>query len=207
MARVRLGGRFVTLEPLKPEDVAELWPWAQDGEVWAHMLRAVRTQADLAAWADERMAAERAGIALAFCQRDALSGGAIGSTSLFDYDEAARRVEIGHTWLGRPYRGTNVNPESKFLLLRHAFEVLGLQRVQFKTDARNLRSQRAIEKLGAVREGVLRSWTVRPDGSPRDTVIFSVVDHEWPAVRERLARRLNEQVEGPDAKVAGQGHG
>jgi ribosomal-protein-alanine N-acetyltransferase len=114
----------------------------------------------------------------------------VGMTSYLDIAEEHRRLEIGSTWIGRPWQGTAVNPECKLLLMAHAFETLGALRVQLKTDARNRQSQRAIEKLGAVREGVLRKHMVLPDGHVRDTVMYSVTHEEWPAVRAGLEERL-----------------
>ncbi|HEY2737467.1 MAG TPA: GNAT family protein, partial [Thermoanaerobaculia bacterium] len=99
-------------------------------------------------------------------------------------------LEIGRTWIAPAHQGSKVNPESKYLLLRHAFEELGAARVQFKTDLNNLHSQRAIEKLGATREGVLRSYQMRSNGVLRDTVIYSVLRHEWPQVKAGLVARL-----------------
>lgn len=115
---------------------------------------------------------------------------AVGITCYLDIRPAHRALEIGFTWVGKPWQGSAVNPESKLLLLRHAFETLGAVRVQLKTDARNTQSQRAIEKLGAVREGVLRKQMILHDGYVRDTVMYSITDEEWPAVRERLEERL-----------------
>lgn len=117
-------------------------------------------------------------------------GRAIGMTSYLDTRPQDRAVEIGFTWIAKPYQGTTVNPECKYLLLRHAFDEQGYVRVQLKTDLRNVHSQRAIEKLGAVREGVLRKHMVMPDGFVRDTVMYSIVADEWPAVRQRLETRL-----------------
>jgi RimJ/RimL family protein N-acetyltransferase len=99
-------------------------------------------------------------------------------------------LEIGTTWIGRAHQGTKVNPESKLLLLAHAFERLGCERVQLKTDGRNLQSQHAIEKLGAVKEGVLRKHMIMPDGFVRDTVMYSIVAAEWPDVKRGLEARL-----------------
>ncbi len=115
-----------------------------------------------------------------------------GFTTYLDIRPAHRGLEVGHTWIGRVWRGTHVNPAAKLLLFEHAFERLGAIRVSLKTDARNLRSQGAIAKLGAVREGVLRSHLVLPDGFRRDTVYYSILDSEWPRVREGLQRRLAE---------------
>ncbi len=111
-------------------------------------------------------------------------------TSYLDIRPQDRALEIGFTWVAKPYQATAVNPECKYLLLRHAFEEQGAVRVQLKTDLRNLQSQAAIAKLGAVREGVLRKHMVMPDGHVRDTVMYSVTNDEWPAVRRRLEERL-----------------
>jgi RimJ/RimL family protein N-acetyltransferase len=116
-------------------------------------------------------------------------GKVAGRTGYLDIREKHRTLEIG-TVLFKEFHGTKVNPESKYLLFKHAFETLGAVRVQIKTDARNLQSQRAIEKLGAVKEGVLRNYQTRADGYVRDTVMYSVIDKEWPGVKERLEARL-----------------
>ena len=120
------------------------------------------------------------------------SGRAIGGTTYMDIQHANRGVEIGSTWIGRAHHGTRVNPEAKYLLLRHAFEEQGAIRVQLKTDSRNLQSQRAIEKLGAVKEGILRNHMIMPDGHYRHTVMYSLTDDEWPAAKARLEARLGD---------------
>ncbi|MFM8320705.1 MAG: GNAT family N-acetyltransferase, partial [Chloroflexota bacterium] len=114
------------------------------------------------------------------------TGLALGCTRYLDIRPAHRGVEIGGTWYGAAYQRTGVNTEAKYLLLQHAFETWGCVRVQLKTDLRNQRSQRAIERLGAVREGVIRNHMVLPDGSLRHSVIYSILDSEWPAVKLRL---------------------
>ena len=121
---------------------------------------------------------------------DLASRKAVGSTSYLEIRLADRGLEIGATWLGKPYQGTKINPECKLLLLTHAFEELGCIRVQLRTDIRNLQSQRAIEKLGAHKEGVLRKHVVMPDGYLRDTVMYSIIEEEWPDVKSRLIERL-----------------
>lgn len=120
------------------------------------------------------------------------TGEPIGSTAFLDARPSNRAIEIGRSWIGKAHQGTAANPESKLLLLRHAFEVWGALRVQLKTDSRNVHSQRAIEKLGAVREGTLRNYQVRADSKPRDTVMYSITAAEWPTVRAGLERRLGE---------------
>jgi RimJ/RimL family protein N-acetyltransferase len=119
------------------------------------------------------------------------TGAAIGSTSYMDIRREHDGLEIGMTWYGAPYHRSAVNPECKLLLLEHAFERLGCIRVQLKTDLRNVRSQRAIEKLGALKEGVLRNHGIMPDGYVRDTVMYSILPEEWPEVKARLLERLD----------------
>lgn len=127
-------------------------------------------------------------VAFAFVHLE--TGKAVGVTTFMDIQNHNRVVEIGSTWIGKPYQGTLVNPEAKYMMLRHAFEDQGALRVQLKTDNRNLQSQRAIEKLGAVREGLLRKHMILPDGHVRDTVMYSITDDEWPDVKQRLETRL-----------------
>jgi RimJ/RimL family protein N-acetyltransferase len=118
------------------------------------------------------------------------TGRIAGATAFLDIRPEHRGLEIGFTWIAEPWQGTAVNPESKYLLLRHAFDDQQAVRVQLKTDLRNVHSQRAIEKLGAVREGVLRKHMIRPDGYVRDTVMYSIIAEEWPGVRKGLEERL-----------------
>jgi len=187
---VTLRGRHVVLEPLRVEHVRELWEAASEPEVWTYMGYVVDAPRDLERWVRDRLAAVAAGTALAFVQRDAATGTAFGSTSLFDIERRHRRMEIGHTWIGRTHRRTAVNTEAKFMLLQHAFELLDASRVQLKTDAENLRSQAAIERIGATREGVLRAWTIDERGKVRDRVFFSILAAEWPDRKARLEAML-----------------
>jgi RimJ/RimL family protein N-acetyltransferase len=130
------------------------------------------------------------GTALPFAVVSKAAGKAIGSTRYGNIDPENRRVEIGWTWYGRDFQRTAVNTECKYLLLRHAFETLGCLRVEFKTDVLNERSRKAILRIGAKEEGVFRKHMVMPSGRVRDTVYFSIVDTEWPAVKMRLGRML-----------------
>ena len=187
---VTLRGRDVVLEPLRPEHAHELWPAAAERDVWAYMGpdgMVVDAREQLEAWIRRRIAGAPTGMpALPFLQRDARTGAAFGSTSLFDIDAAHRKGEVGHTWLGRSHRRTAANTEAKRLVLGHAFETMGCIRVQLRCDARNARSRAAIERIGARPEGILRHWMVLPDGHRRDTVFFSVLEAEWPDVKTRL---------------------
>jgi ribosomal-protein-alanine N-acetyltransferase len=138
-----------------------------------------------------------------FVMRLAATGDPVGITGYIEIQPDHRGLEIGGTWIAELYHGTAVNPESKYLLLWYAFEKLHAIRVQLKTDIRNLRSQRAIEKLGAVREGVFRKHLIVSDGHVRDTVYYSITDDDWPEVRARLEARLGFRHSPPDAVAPG----
>ncbi|HET6398588.1 MAG TPA: GNAT family protein [Candidatus Thermoplasmatota archaeon] len=191
LQQVTLHGRHVRLEPLAQEHADELWPAADEPGLWAHMMHDVHGREDLAAWVEARLRPVREARALAFVQRDARTGEAFGSTSLFDIDLQHRRMEVGHTWVGRTHRRTAANTEAKLLLLTHAFGRLDANRVQLKCDARNTRSAAAIARIGATFEGRLRMQAVLPDGHVRDALLFSIIRPEWPTVRARLEARLS----------------
>ena len=192
---VMLQGQVVRLEPLRAEHEPALWSVAQDPEIWQYMSRLVQSRDDLQAWLADALQLGSAGTQVPFAIVELASGQAIGSTRYFNIMPADRNLEIGHTWLGKQYWRTMVNTECKYLLLRHAFETLGCARVQLKTDRLNVRSQAAIKRLGAVEEGTLRKHMWVQGRRFRDTVMFSIVDDEWPAVRERLEGWLRD---GPE---------
>lgn len=188
---VTLAGRHVRLEPLAPVHYAALEANGAEPEVWRWMtFPRADPRAAARAWCATLGALQERGEAAAFAIIEVASGEPVGGTSLFDYAEAHRRLEIGYTWHARRVWRTAVNTETKLLLLRHVFGTLSVNRVQLKTDARNERSQAAIARLGAVREGVWRAHMVLPDGWVRDTVVFSILAAEWPAVQARLEARL-----------------
>ena len=175
------------LEPAADRHVADLLAAAQDDAVWAWLPWArPRSEDDVA----EMLAGERQ-VAHPFAQVEAASGRAVGITTYRDVDERHRTLEIGGTWIGRPWWRSAINTEAKLLFLGHAFETLAANRVALKTDIRNERSQAAIARLGAVREGVVRHQYVRRDGTLRDSVLFSVIPEEWPSVRAHLQARLD----------------
>lgn len=186
---VTLRGRHVVLEPLRAEHAADLWSAASDRELWRYMTFDVATPADLAAWIGKRVEPVAAGTALAFLQRDAKTGQAFGSTSIFDISPN-RTMEVGHTWLGAGHRRTAANTEAKLLVLGHCFGPLRAIRVQLKSDERNARSRAAIERLGARYEGTIRNQMVLADGHKRQAAVYSILDSEWPAVKARLEARL-----------------
>lgn len=182
---ITLSGQRVRLEPLRAEHAQGLYLQGQYAPDWAWLPRSCFLDvADVRQWIDEALAAPSQ---VPFVMLDQRKGRTLGSTRYLNISVEHRRLEIGWTWLGREWQGTGVNAEAKYLLLEHAFEKLGCRRVEFKTDARNQRSLRALEKLGAVREGVLRKHMVAQGGEPRDSVYFSVVDDEWPGLKARLS--------------------
>lgn len=185
---VLLEGRILRLEPLSLGHAPGLWPHAGP-EVfqWLADLPRDGSFAAFRDWIGKTMS--RPG-SLTFALILVETGEPAGVSGYLDIRPDHRGIEIGRTWIGTAHQGSRVNPESKLLLLRHAFETLGAIRVQLKTDLRNLHSQRAIEKLGAVREGVLRKYQIRSNGEVRDTVMYSVLAEEWPDVKARLEARL-----------------
>ena len=186
---VVLEGRHVRLEPLRPEHAEDLLA-ASDPSIWRWMPVKVGGREDLDRWLAEAVAAEAAGAEYAFAVIDLTSGKAVGSTRYMDISQENRGVEVGWTWYARDRQGTAVNPESKLLLLTHAFEDWGAIRLFLKTDSLNERSRAAILKLGAKYEGDLRNHRIRPDGSYRHSSYYSVLDSEWPAVKRALEERL-----------------
>ncbi|MEV6773180.1 GNAT family protein [Nocardia sp. NPDC051030] len=183
-----LTGEHVRLEPLTSEHTKGLFEAGADPGIWTWL--SVDQPADLPAMEQLVAAALADPARRTWAQIDVKSGRVAGMTSYYEISEQHRILAIGHTWIGADFQRTAINTESKLLLLRHAFETLGAQRVSWHTDIRNLRSQRAIERLGALREGVMRAHRIRPDGSSRDTVLYSMLAGEWPGARDRLIERL-----------------
>jgi RimJ/RimL family protein N-acetyltransferase len=184
-----LTGRWVRLEPLAERHREGLRAAADDERIWVHTLTVGRG-AGFDPWFDEALAECATGNKIPFAVRRVADGQLVGSTSFLDINLRHKRIEIGSTWYHPSAWGTAVNPECKLLLLTHAFEVLGVNRVALVTDARNERSQAAIAKLGAVREGVCRSHMVTQGGRARDSILFSIIAPEWPQVRSGLLARL-----------------
>ncbi|MEU7585029.1 bifunctional pyridoxamine 5'-phosphate oxidase family protein/GNAT family N-acetyltransferase [Micromonospora sp. NPDC049230] len=188
---VPLHGEHVRLEPLELAHTDELHAATADAEVWRHLSVAPPTTPTATAEViNTALAAQHRGERVAWVQRCAATGAVVGSTSYYEIDPQRRSVGIGHTFLGRPWWRTGINTEAKVLLLSRAFDDLGAVRVVWHTDIRNLRSQAAIERLGATREGVLRMHRQRPDGSWRDTVQYAMTVDEWPKAQARLRERL-----------------
>ncbi len=192
---VTLRGEHVTLLPLAPEHAAGLAEAVRDGELWKLWYTSVpapeKMEEAIRAALEQR---EKSGW-MPFAVRENQGGRLIGSTRFCNVDEANQRLEIGYTWYARSYQRTAVNTECKYLLLQHAFESLGAIAVEFRTHWHNQRSRQAIARLGAKQDGVLRNHIRMPDGTLRDTVVFSIINSEWPAVKRSLAFRLQEREE------------
>lgn len=189
--QVTLTGRHVRLEPLSLTHTPDLAEAGRDEAIWRYMPYApVRSEADMRAWIEEMLRRQRLGGDLPFAVVHLGSGRAIGATRYMEIQPRNRALEIGGSWYAPEHQRTAANTESKLLLLEHAFERLGAIRVQFKADLRNERSQRAIERLGAVREGVLRNNLIMPDGFVRSSVYYSILADEWPGVKAGLEERL-----------------
>jgi RimJ/RimL family protein N-acetyltransferase len=188
---VVLTGQVVRLEPLTEAHAPDLAAMGLDEEIWKHMLYGrITTLEDMQEFVRDLLGRQTQGTDLPFAVIHQGEGRAIGCTRYMEIRPAHRGLEIGGTWYGAAYQRTAVNTESKYLLLRHAFETLGCIRVQFKTDVLNVRSQRAIERLGAVQEGVFRNHLIKPDGTIRHSVYYSITDAEWPTVKARLEAML-----------------
>jgi N-acetyltransferase len=186
-----LTGQLVRLTPLTPECLPDLTRASlSDPAIWQHIPYRVRNEADVQALLRNALDEFAQGTRCAFATRLCSSDELIGGTSFFLTNATVPTVEIGATWIVPAWQRTAVNTEAKLLQLRHCFDVLGCQRVELKTDNRNLRSRAAIARIGAREEGTLRSHMRRADGSLRDSVMFSIIAEEWPAVRERLEQRL-----------------
>jgi N-acetyltransferase len=187
--RPTLSGEHVRLEPLDAEHAEGLYEAGSDPAIWTWL--AVGQPDDVEGMHGIIDKALADGTRLAWAQVDTKSGEVAGTTSFYQIDANNRILSIGHTWIGKRWQRTPLNSEAKLLMLRHAFEELGAHRVSLETDIRNEASQRANERLGAQREGVLRAHRIRPDGTLRDTVVFSVIAEEWAAVAEKLVERIN----------------
>lgn len=192
---VTLTGRLVRLEPLSLGHVDALAAVALDPELWRWTQDRPGTVEELRGYVQRAIAATAAGQQVAFAQVDLASGRAIGSTRFLSIVRAERRLEIGYTWVGRPYWGSGRNPDAKRTLLAHAFDELGAHRVEFKTDALNGRSRAALTAIGATEEGTLRRHLHTYGNRVRDSVYFSVIWQEWPEVRAQLDRMVAEARE------------
>ena len=190
LAPLVLEGTDVRLEPLSLDHLDALCAVGLDDDLWRWSPQPVRSRDEMRAYIEAALAGQARGTMLPFAIAELVSRRVVGSTRYGNIDLAHRRIEIGWTWVARPWQRTSVNTEAKWLMLRHAFEQLRCHRVELKTDALNGRSRQAILRLGANEEGTLRKHMVTASGRHRDTVYFSITDDEWPRVEAALTERL-----------------
>jgi RimJ/RimL family protein N-acetyltransferase len=189
-APVTLAGHGVRLEPLAIEHATPLAEAARDGRLWELWFTSVPRPEEVERYIQDALAGAAAGHMLPWAVRELESGTIVGTTRYHDVVPTIDRVEIGYTWYAAHWQRSHVNTVCKLLLLAHAFDALGCAVVGLRTDRFNARSQRAIERLGAIRDGVLRHHQARRDGTVRDSVMYSILAHEWPDVRRNLTGRL-----------------
>jgi RimJ/RimL family protein N-acetyltransferase len=189
-----LEGDFVRLEPMTLEHHAALSAVGLDPEIWRFTLALIQTPEEMRGYMEAALKLQREGTTLPFVTIERSSGRVVGSTRFGNYDPANRRIEIGWTWIARPWQRTAINTEAKYLMLSHAFEKLHCVRVELKTDVLNTRSRQAMLRIGAKEEGVLRKHSLVWDGRYRDSIYYSILDDEWPTVKHDLERMLTERT-------------
>jgi len=189
--KVQLSGKFVRLEPLGEQHREGLIRAIEDGKLWELFVTSVPHPEDIDAFFAQADKQYQQGAGLAFATIDIASNSVVGSTRFMQASGPDKRVEIGHTFIASSFQKTRINTEAKLLMLRHAFEELGLNRVEFHTDYLNTASRNAILRLGAKQEAILRSHRVMPDGRVRDSVVFSILAHEWGGVKRLLEFKLS----------------
>lgn len=187
---VTLSTDKLTLRPLTFDDVPALAAAAGDGELWEKKTTTVPRPEGFGAYVEKALELQAAGLALPFATVVKDGDRVVGSTRYMNIDAVNHRVEIGTTWIARSWQRTFVNSHAKFLMLRHAFEVLGCNAVELRTHRLNDQSRAAIERLGAKLDGILRRHMIMPDGHVRDTVVYSIIREEWPDVKAGLERRI-----------------
>ncbi len=187
---VTLAGSHVRLEPLTLGDYDRLSAIAFDDDLWRWIPSPMKVPEDLHRYIAAALRLREEGTAIPFVTVSIRDGATVGSTRFANIDSENRRVEIGWTWIARPWQRTVINTEAKYLMLRYAFETLGCIRVELKTDAVNTRSRVAMVRIGATEEGTLRRHVIMASGRVRDTVYYSILDHEWPRVKAHLEARL-----------------
>ena len=187
---VVLDGDFVRLEPMTLSHHAGLSEVGLDPEIWRYTLVVVKTPDDMRSYMESALDLQRDGTTLPFVTIERSSGRIVGSTRFGNYDAANRRIEIGWTWIAPPWQRSAINTDAKYLMLTHAFEKLGCVRVELKTDVLNTPSRKAMLRIGATEEGVLRKHSLVWDGRFRDSIYYSILDEEWPGVKQQLEKLL-----------------
>ncbi|HWP81696.1 MAG TPA: GNAT family protein [Bacteroidota bacterium] len=185
-----LEGNSVRLEPLSLAHVDPLCEVGLDPDLWKFTTANIQTKDEMRSYIETALEWQREGTALPFALIERASGKAVGSTRYANIEREHRRLEIGWTWVARPWQRTAINTEAKYLLLRHAFETLGCIRVEFKTDSLNQQSRNALLRIGAKEEGMFRNHMITQAGRYRHSVYFSIIESEWPEVKKRLESML-----------------
>ncbi|PUB08421.1 GNAT family N-acetyltransferase [Paenisporosarcina sp. OV554] len=181
----------VTLRPMKESDISRLWKLTTP-EIFTHMLNQIQTSEEFEKWMEASyLQMKTSNTAVVFVVANLETDEFFGSTRIYNIDHANKSCEIGGTYYGKAYQRTHVNTITKWLLLTYAFETLGMIRVQFKTDEENVTSQKAIERLGATKEGIVRNERIRSTGKPRNAVMYSVIDSDWEFIKNRLEEKMN----------------
>ncbi len=194
LAPLSLSGRHAALEPLAPAQVSALEDAVRDGELWKLWYTSIPAPEGMGSEIERRLRLFESGSMLPFAVRSVATGKLVGMTTYMNVDQTNQRVEIGSTWYARAVQRTALNTECKLMLLRHAFDTLGCMAVEFRTSFFNFASRRAIERLGAKQDGILRAHMRHADGSLRDTVVFSILPQEWPAVKSHLEFQLSRSL-------------
>ncbi|MCY7854554.1 GNAT family protein [Bacillus spizizenii] len=186
-----LTGKQIRVVPIDKSHIQGLYEAANDENIWTHLPKTIITLHDMEAFVKEALQTKESGAEFPFVIIQRETDKIVGTTRFLYMSSASRSLEIGWTWFHPSVWGTSVNTECKYLLLQYCFEQLNTIRVQFKTDERNIRSQKAIERLGAVKEGILRNQMIRKDGTFRNSVLYSIIDSDWrPSVKQHLEQRL-----------------
>lgn len=194
VANTVLENEHVQLRPIRPDDYEPVRAIAMDPDIWRYFITAVRTDEDYDRYFAKELADQEAGRRVVYVITDKASGRIAGSMSFGNLSEPDGRLEIGWSWLGKEFRGQGINRWAKYLLLEHAFERMSAERVEFKTDKLNEQARRGLRNIGAVEEGILRSYNPMPDGRRRDAVFFGIVRADWPWVKEQLTNHPKVQM-------------
>jgi len=196
-----LEGDFVRLEPMTLEHHGGLSEIGLDPEIWRYTTVMIRTPEEMRSYMESALSLPREGTTLPFVTIERSSGRIVGSTRFGNFDPANRRIEIGWTWIARPWQRTAINTEAKYLMLSHAFEKVRCVRVELKTDVLNAPSRKAVLRIGAKEEGILRKHTLMWTGRYRDSIYHSILDEEWPEVKQQLERMLIRRPEAAPSSL------
>lgn len=199
---ITLEGTFVRLEPLSMQHLDDLCELGLNPALWRMAGTSMTTREDMQRYIEEAFLPQTAGMALPFATIDKASGKAVGSTRFGNISLPHKRMEIGWTWIGKPFQRTRINTEAKLLMLSYGFETLGMNRVELKANAKNDQSRRAMERMGAKYEGVLRRHTILPDGTVRDTVYYSIIRDEWAIVKSALEAALQREYRQAEPELS-----